>query len=313
MTSEPLHPLTDEHPMLIAIMGPTASGKSAVAEAIADRLGLQLVSADAFMVYRGFDIGTNKPKRKDYELIDIIDPHEEFGVGEWVRLATTELDHLWNEKKGALIVGGTGFYIRALFEEYAEMRSAPDPALRADLEQRLDRDGLAALVEQLWSLDPDAAQATDLKNPVRVRRALERALDPSPPIDFQLPPFIKHKFVLQADPAELDQAIQTRVDAMFQAGWKQEVQCLLEKGTQTAAPAFRAIGYECLVDLISGRLGEEEAKAKIATATRQYAKRQRTWLRSEPNARAVNVSPLGGLGANRATEAILDVLMSPGT
>jgi tRNA dimethylallyltransferase len=338
--------------LLIAIMGPTASGKSDVAEHIADRLGLQLVSADAFMVYRGFDIGTNKPKRKDYELVDILDPHEEFGVGEFVRRTN---DILWslspefpsplrgrpgsdmathvgtrvegargegsnNESpshpphpssfiphpspRGAVVVGGTGFYVRALFEEYKGLMPAPDPALRERLEDRERNEGLVALARELTETAPEIAQQTDLQNPVRVRRALEKLADPRPPIEFQLPPMAKHKFVLEPDPHDLDSNIIKRTNAMFAAGWPEEVRELLAQGVRKTAPAFRAIGYQSIVDLIQGRLGEEEAKTRIALETRQYAKRQRTWLRSEPHANVVT--------AQSATQAIYECLCIPG-
>jgi tRNA dimethylallyltransferase len=191
------------------------------------------------------------------------------------------------QRRGALIVGGTAFYVRALFEEYTELQHPPDPELRRRLEQRERTEGLHALAQELTARAPDLAQTIDLKNPVRVRRALEKLEDPSPPIAFRLPPFAKHKFVLQPPTDSLDQAIQARVHAMFSAGWVQEVQQLLDKGVPRTAPAFRAIGYDTVIDLIEGRLGEDEAKSRIATSTRQYAKRQRTWLRSEPNARIV--------------------------
>lgn len=294
-------------------MGPTASGKSLVAEAIADRLGLQLVSADAFMVYRGFDIGTNKPTRNDYELIDILDPEEEFGVGEWIRRTCAVLEGLWGEGRGAVVVGGTGFYVRALFEEYSGMMPAPDPALRKRLEDRERAEGLGTLVDELLSQNPEAARTTDLENPVRVRRALERALSKGPKIEFKLPPFRQHKYSLGTDPTLLDAAISARVDAMFEQGWETEVEQLLASGLKTTAPAFRAIGYECVVDLIEGRIGRDEARNKIALATRQYAKRQRTWLRSEPRVKSVEASPLGEQGATHAVDSILFDLMSLGT
>jgi tRNA dimethylallyltransferase len=304
-------------------MGPTASGKSEVAEEIADRLGLQLISADAFMVYRGFDIGTNKPQRKDYELVDILDPHEEFGVGEFVR-RTTEI--LWTHVRttgrpddrtteppnprtparpnGAVVVGGTGFYVRALFEEYKDLMPAPDPALRERLEDRERTEGLESLARELTERAPETAQQTDLQNPVRVRRALEKLADPRPPIEFHLPPMAKHKFVLEPDPHDLDSNIIKRTNAMFAAGWPEEVRELLSQGVRKTAPAFRAIGYQSIVDLIQGRLGEEEAKTRIALETRQYAKRQRTWLRSEPHANVVT--------AQSATQAIYECLCIPG-
>jgi tRNA dimethylallyltransferase len=180
-------------------------------------------------------------------------------------------------------VGGTGFYVRALFEEYSGLKDAPDPATRERLGRRLRQDGLQPLVEELTQRSPELAQATDLQNPVRVRRALERLDDPRPPIQFSLPPFRRYKFVLDPPKEDLDRAIAIRAESMFALGWVSEVRSLLEKGVPRTAPAFRAIGYDYVIDLIEGRLGEDEAKARTIAATRQYAKRQRTWLRSEPN------------------------------
>src|SRR5689334_3511641 len=128
-------------------MGPTGSGKTEVAEAIAERLGAQLINADAFQVYRGMDIGTAKPTEKHrYRLLDLKQPNAGFGVGEFVQLASEELRELHHEGRDAVVVGGTGLYIRALFEGYAEMVSPPDPNLRSELMARERTKGLATLV-----------------------------------------------------------------------------------------------------------------------------------------------------------------------
>src|SRR5205085_344215 len=115
-------------------MGPTASGKSSLAEALAEQLDAQLINADAFQVYRGMDIGTGKSSCKErYLLLDLVSPSQQFGLGEWLRLAVVELERLFAEGRSAIVVGGTGLYIRALMEEYAEISSAPDPQLRSEL------------------------------------------------------------------------------------------------------------------------------------------------------------------------------------
>src|SRR5688572_23240532 len=124
-------------PFLLAVMGPTASGKTDLAEHLADETGAQLINADAFQVYKGFDIGTAKSVNANrYELIDIREPDESFGVGEFVQLANAELERLFAGGTSAIVVGGTGLYVRALFEEYEAMSGPPDPQLRADLEAR---------------------------------------------------------------------------------------------------------------------------------------------------------------------------------
>lgn len=265
-------------------MGPTASGKTALAEAIAEELGAQLLNADAFQIYRGLDIGTAKPvQRERYRLLDLISPLEEFGVGAFVELAAKELAGLWSQGRSAILVGGTGLYIRALMEGYGEMRPPPDPQIRADLMRIEAESGLEELANRLRAIDPEAAHCVDLKNPVRVRRALERALDPSPPVRVVLPPFEHRKIAVNVIAEQLNARIDSRIDSMMQNGWVDEVRRLMGEGVPREAPGLRAIGYRALYDFVSGVMSHAAAIEGIRIETRQYAKRQRTWLRSEPN------------------------------
>lgn len=270
-------------PLLIGVYGPTASGKTALAERLALEIGAQLINADAFQVYRHLDIGTAKPANKRlYELLDILDPSESFGVGEWVLRACNVLERLHAEGRSAVVVGGTGLYLRALFEEYAEMSPPPSPRLRAELAEREAKEGLQALIEELRQKRPDLAERTDLKNPTRVKRALEKALTGAQRVDFALPPFRKVKIGLDPDKRALDRLIEHRIAEMLQNGWVDEVKALLDRGYGPSDPAFRAIGYAEVFQVIAGRTGLEEASVRIAAQTRQYAKRQKTWLRREP-------------------------------
>jgi tRNA dimethylallyltransferase len=163
---------------------------------------------------------------------------------------------------------------------------APDPALRKALEERERFEGREALARELAERSPETAERTDLKNPVRVRRALERLADPRPPIEFELPPFRQAKFVLDPPQPELDQAIAQRAQAMLPA-WTAEVNSLLAQGVPKSAPAFRAIGYQSVIGLVEGALSEDQALTRIVADTRNYAKRQRTWTRTEPRATTV--------------------------
>src|SRR5687768_12536419 len=132
-------------PFLLAVMGPTASGKTPLAEDLANHYSAQLINADAFQVYRGFDIGTAKPLHRDrYLLMDIREPNEQFAVGEFVDLAQQRLNELWELQRSGILVGGTGLYIRALMEEYSEMMSRPDHAVRERLDSLLRTEGLNA-------------------------------------------------------------------------------------------------------------------------------------------------------------------------
>ncbi len=268
-------------PALIAVLGPTGSGKSDFAEALADRTGALLLNADAFQVYRGLDIGTNKPQdRARYELLDLVDPHEPFGVVPWVQAALPLLAQAYAEGRSVILVGGTGFYVRALMDEFADLRAAPDPELRAHFMAREEAEGLPALVAELQSLAPETAAETDLKNPVRVRRALER-LQAAPADPIQLPPFARHKLALLPEPEWLNERLVARTSQLLAQGWLEEVKALLASGVTSEDPGMRAIGYRDVVEYLQGRLTREQLEEQIITATRQYAKRQRTWLRTE--------------------------------
>lgn len=296
-------------PPLVAVMGPTGAGKSAVAEQTADALGLRLVNADAFQVYRGFDIGTNKSERKaDYALMDVCDPRYQFGVGEWLARVGEVLEGLWEVRRGALVVGGTGLYIRALFEEFDGLHGEPAAELRASLAREEDAKGTAHMVARLLELDPTTK--VSVSNPLRVRRALERLLCPKPLNAFRLPPFRKYKFALWPDPVVLNDRLETRTKALLQAGWPQEVRCLMEQGVTKEAPAMRAIGYQLLVDHLLGELVEDEVQARITEATRRYAKRQRTWLRSEPGLVKLGMESLHATAVETATRTVLEHINS---
>ncbi|MBS1712380.1 MAG: tRNA (adenosine(37)-N6)-dimethylallyltransferase MiaA [Armatimonadetes bacterium] len=289
----------DQAPPLIAVMGPTGSGKSDVAEMVAAKLGAVLVSADAFQVYRGFDIGTNKPNdRSRYELIDICEPPEQFGVGEFLQRCGPILAKAWEGRIPVVVAGGTGLYIRALFEGYADLAGPPDSAVRAELMQRERESGLGALAEELTRLDPDTK--VDLANPVRVRRALERIYCPTEPVKVDLPPFNQSKFSLEVEPAGHRALLASRLDAMIDRGWIEEVKMLQGKGIAQNAPAMRAIGYHSWIRYLSKATTLDEAKEEILTLTVQYAKRQRTWLRKEPRLRTLAVEP----GSVRSLKAV---------
>jgi tRNA dimethylallyltransferase len=292
-----LSPPNSERPYLIAVMGETASGKTALAESLAERLDAQLVNADTFQVYRGMDVGTAKPADKSkYKLIDIKNPDEQFGVGEFVQLALPILEECYSRGKSVVVVGGTGLNIRALFEEFSGMMGTPDPELRAELNRTFAEMGLPFLVERLRQLDPEAAQVVDLANPVRVIRAIEKASVLEPQMKFRLPEFRKAKICIDVPLAELERRIETRVHQMVQNGWLLEIERLCGQGYRPDDPGFRAIGYRAMWDVAKDRKGLEQATAETVLETRRYAKRQRTWLRREPN--------LTRLSADSATDLV---------
>lgn len=269
-------------PNLVAILGPTGCGKSALAESVAGAIDAQLLNADAFQVYRGMDVGTNKPLDKSqYELLDLVDPCEGFGVGQWISRALPILNDLWEKRRNVVVVGGTGLYVRALFEEYQDMNTLPDMKLRQELMNQEESLGLDSLVVRLKSLDPNTK--VDLRNGVRVRRAIEKLENTKENIKIRLPDYKKTKLILKIDPSYLDIRLKERVTMMFDNGWPKEVENLLGTGVPVSAPGFRAIGYQSVAQYLRGELSRLETEETIYLRTRQYAKRQRTWLRSEPN------------------------------
>lgn len=280
-------------PRLIAIMGPTGSGKSLLAEKLGSSLDAMLISADAFHVYRGLDIGTNKPASKSrYQLLDIIEPTDGFGLGAWIKLALPLLDQAFERGQNVILVGGTGLYIRALMEEYKELHDLPEPALREKIMRWEAEEGLKGLIKRLNEIDPEALGKLDQVSSLRVRRALEHRLGNQEVIQFQLPPFRKYKFGTVCTAEEFHLQLQQRLDAMLASGWIDEVKGLLSAEVPPDAPGFRAIGYHSIIKHLNGEITSERLRAEIFLLTKQYAKRQRTWLRSEPGLLSIP-SPLG--------------------
>lgn len=281
-------------------MGPTASGKTALAEALARELGFPLINADAFQVYRGLDIGTAKPDdRSNYHLLDLIEPWEPFGAGAWIRACVALLPQLFQEYRGAIVVGGTGYYIRALFEGYQDLAEAPVPGQREALLER----SLESLVAELKERDPEAARRVDLNNRVRVQRAVER-ID-LPRLSWNLPQCRKVKIARLPDLEANRQRIEGRVAEMVGAGWLNEIRNLSARGVEREHPGMRAHGYRAMWDVIHGLQSLDDAIAATQVEVSQYAKRQRTWLRAEPN-----VDVITELDEGKALAQALELLWS---
>ena len=273
-----------ELPILIA--GPTASGKSALAVALAERLGGVVVNADSRQVYAGWRILTARPPEAETARV----PHRLFGhvplgtpysVGAWLG----EIAPLISGAR-PVIVGGTGLYFAALTEGLAEIPEVP-PGVRASAEARLAKLGREAFARELAARDPETAAGLDLANPRRVQRAWEvleatgRGLarwqaETPPPL---LPRGGAAAFVLSPEPAALNARIDARFDAMLAEGALAEVEAVMARGLPEGAPGLEPVGAAELAAYLAGRMGREEAVARAKTATRQYAKRQRTWLR----------------------------------
>ncbi|HSS79453.1 MAG TPA: tRNA (adenosine(37)-N6)-dimethylallyltransferase MiaA [Thermoanaerobaculia bacterium] len=278
---------------VLAIVGPTATGKSALALALAERLGGEIVNADALQVYRGFDIGTAKPRleeraRVPHHLIDILEPHERYSAGEFARRAREAITEIQERGKAPIVVGGSGLYLRALFEGLSPVPPG-DPEVRRELRERLDSEGLAPLREELIALDPVTAQRLGAGDTQRVLRALEVALVSGRPLSawtaeqpFGTQGIAVVRIGLTLPRSILYDRIAGRVTQMLEAGWLDEVAALLRRGFSATLPAFQAIGYRQLVRYLEGMLSLELAVADIERETRRFAKRQETWFRKEP-------------------------------
>ncbi|NJK43262.1 MAG: tRNA (adenosine(37)-N6)-dimethylallyltransferase MiaA [Pleurocapsa sp. SU_196_0] len=283
------------------LAGPTASGKTALSLELARRFPLEIVSADAMMVYRGMDIGTAKPTpeertRVPHHLVDILEPNTDFSVAQWVAAAETVIGDILERGKIPFVVGGTGFYIRALSQGVPSTPPS-DPDAIARLEVELRQQGLDAMLAELSDASPNDASRAE-RNPRRVLRALEILRGTGhPPSSFApKPPRFKFtKIVLLPDRAELETCIAARTQAMLEGGLLEETRALtavFSKGGRRAT-SFQAIGYKQALDHLLGVTDDaevthaitlEETERRINLATRQYAKRQETWFKAEPDA-----------------------------
>jgi len=274
---------------LVVLVGPTAAGKSALAVALAERLGAEVVSADAFAVYRGLDIGTAKPgpaerRRVPHHLVDVADPRTRYSAGMFVRDADAAIAAIRERGRQPIVVGGTMFYVRALLRGLFP-EPPRDEALRRTLEEDWRRDP-AAVRARLAAVDAEAAARIAPADRQRILRALEVALAAGRPMsalwrEHPLPPSRYPARLLGTAPArpELHARIAARVDEMYARGLPGEVRGLLAAGVPPGAHALKAIGYRECLRVLAGEWTVEQAREKTTTATRQLAKRQLTWLR----------------------------------
>lgn len=287
---------TDQRPPAILLMGPTASGKTDLALALADRFPLALISVDSALVYRGLDIGSAKPDRETlakypHALVDIRDPHEPFSAGDFRDAALAAMDDARRHSRVPLLVGGTGLYFRALTRGLAVMPPA-DEAIRAVLDARARSEGLPALHAELARIDPDAAARIRPTDPQRIQRALEVWQLTGRPISAwqrqvpARPGFRLLKLTLLPDDrAALHGRIAARFDAMLVSGFLDEVRRLrADARLHVDLPAIRAVGYRQAWHHLDGATDAGEFRQSAIEATRQLAKRQYTWFRAERDA-----------------------------
>lgn len=277
---------------MICIVGPTASGKTDLAQQVALELGGEVVSADSMQVYRGMDIGTGKIPPEDrlvvHHGLDLVDPGEPYSAALYQSYARDRFKEIDNRGKRSVLCGGTGFYVRAAIDDYSfpEGEQVGNP-IREKYLAIANEQGLHALWLMLEEKDPKSAALIPENDVKRVVRAFEllhagtsyAAQKQSLATISQLVPaaFIG----LKVDPAVLRKRIDSRVDAMAASGLVEEVASLLERGFRKGITAPQAIGYKEIVSALDGRMSLEEALDSIKTATHRYAKRQRTWFRKD--------------------------------
>lgn len=271
---------------LITICGPTATGKSGLALALATELGAVILSADSRQVYRGFDIGTAKPSAAEqrlvpHYLIDICEPTQTLTVAEYQQQAQALIAHFQQQGRIPLLVGGTGLYIRAVVQGLKIPRVSPQPELRSQL-QSLGQSQLYAFLQQV---DPVSALKIHPHDPVRTLRALEVFYVTGCPISAQQGEYPPEYPILQlgldSDTNALTSRIAQRTEEMLAAGWVAEVEALCQK-YGSDLPLLSTLGYQELKQYLNNDISLAEAKELIVLHTRQFAKRQRTWFRAYP-------------------------------
>ena len=280
-----------QHPVIV-IAGPTATGKSDISIDIAKRIDAEIVVADSMQVYRGMDIGTAKVPLQDREVphhcIDIADPGEPFSSAMYQEAARRSFSDIDESGKAALLSGGTGFYIRSAIDDYRFPKGEQkDNPLREELSDFLEKRGSEALWKMLNEKDPESAADIHPNNSKRVMRALEMHMN-GESYHRQLlnlkdiPQLYESIFIcIDFDRDALIERIESRVDRMREDGLVREVEGLLDSGLRDALTASSAIGYKEIVSALDGDCSIDEAFGQIKTATRRYAKRQRSWFRSD--------------------------------
>ncbi len=274
---------------IICIAGPTASGKTALAVALAKELGGEVVSCDSMQVYRHMDIGTAKPSIAEREgivhhMLDVAEPDEDFSVSRYCTMASPIVDDILARGKCAIIAGGTGLYMDSLIRGNA-FAPFPSTGVREQLEQQADAEGLDAMRERLRAIDPESAERVHDRK--RILRALEVYLETGETITAHnrrtqaIPPKYTPLWLGLdfSERSELYSRIDQRVSIMLEQGLIEEIETLLASGISEKATAMQAIGYKEFIDALNGRCSIAQAADQVRQSSRRYAKRQLTWFR----------------------------------
>jgi len=273
---------------LVAIVGPTAVGKSHLALRLAQDFNGEVVSADSRQVYRHMDIGTAKPSRQElsrvsHHLIDTVNPDDDFSLAQYQQLAYRAIDEIQQSNKLALLVGGSGLYVWAVLEGWGIPQVPPDPEFRRSLQEKLDRGGAEELYQELVKVDPVAAQRIDWRNTRRLIRVLEVYRYGKAPFSQlqrkEAPPFSALIIGLTVDRTELYRRIDSRVDRMIEQGLVEEVRKLVNMGYDFNLPAMSGIGYKQIGMFLRGELTLESAIQQTKFETHRFVRQQYNWFR----------------------------------
>jgi tRNA dimethylallyltransferase len=304
-------------PRLVAIVGPTASGKSSLAFRLARRFKGEILSADSMQVYRQMDIGTAKPSRQEREtvphhLIDILEPDQEYSAALFRDQADPIILRLHERRTPIFVAGGTGLYLKALSRGLFHGPGA-DPELRRSLKERAAREGSGTLHRELAEIDPGAASRIHPADLFRIVRALEVQAQSQRPISefhrahaFQERPYEILKIGLVRERGELYRRIEDRVEQMIGGGWIEEVRSLLKSGFSRGLKSMSSLGYRHLAVHIDGETSLSEAVAEIKKDTRRYAKRQLTWFRPDEEIHWLNPDAENEIRVEALVENFLD-------
>ena len=300
---------------LLVIVGPTAVGKTDLAIAAALRLDAEIISADAMQVYRGLDIGTDKPSAErrrgvPHHLIDVAEPHESFSASRYRELAHQALEAIAARGRVAIVCGGTGLYIRAFVDDLLPAPGGYDPAIRARLEAMARREGPLAMHARLARVDPEAAARIHPHNLRRVIRALEAYEATGQPMSrlqrqarLLARPLPAVWVGLERPRPELYERINRRVDDQVRRGLVEETRRLLARGIGPGHTAMQALGYKEMADYLAGRVSFARAVDNLKRATRHYARRQLIWFRPDRRIRWFDLSAFPDLDEAAAAVA----------
>jgi tRNA dimethylallyltransferase len=278
---------------VVVIVGPTAVGKSRVAVEVAKAFETEVLTADSRQVYRGMDVGTDKPAQEDrqgipHRLIDLVDPDESFNAGLYRRQAIDEIERLYRDSRLPLVVGGTGLYVRTLLNGLCDAPSA-DPILRAALRQEAEDEGYDRLYARLAAVDPVAAARLHPRDESKVIRALEvyqlsgrRMSDFQQEHGFVERPFSALIIGLNRDRNTLYLRIEERIDWQLAHGLIEETKQLLAQGYRCDSGAMKGLGYHQVAEYLAGKYDVDEMVRRFKRDTRHFSKRQMTWFRKEP-------------------------------